>query len=164
MRWFAMGMGLSLLAGCGPNPQQRTVDLLHQRLHRQMAGPVQAGYATVQDLPDGAVVTFPERRFAAVADPRVNLVEALLDPALLRIAIAPPSNLPPYEADRRVQAWRADFTRMQIGQALQPPSVTPPVTPLAAPYSMTVAIQVVCPDHGNNTWGYTNGARQPGCY
>ena len=160
MRWFAMGMGLSLLAGCGPSPQQRTVDLLHQRLHTQMAGPVQAGSATVQYLPDGAVVTFPDQRFAADSDPRVNLVEALLDPALLRIGIAPPGNLPPYEADRRVQAWRADFTRMQIGQTLQ----TPPVMPPARPYSMTVAIQVVCPHHGNNTWGYTNGARQPGCY
>lgn len=160
MRWFTMGIGMSLLAGCGPSPQQQTVDLLHQRLHTQMAGPVQSGSATVRDLPDGAVVTFPERRFAAVADPRSDMVEALLDPALLRIGIVPPSNLPPYEADRRVQAWTADFNRMQIGQTLQPPSIMPP----PAPYSTTVAIQVVCPHHGNDTWGYTDGARQPGCH
>jgi hypothetical protein len=160
MRWFAMGIGLLLLAACGPTAPRRTVDLLHQRLHTRMAGAVQAGAATVQDRPDGAVVTFPERRFTTVGDPRGDMVEALLDPALLRIGVVPPSNLSQYEAYRRVEAWNADFNRMQIGQALQPPSIMPP----PVPYSTTVAIQVVCPHHGNGTWGYRDGARRPGCY
>ena len=160
MRQFAAGLGVLLLAACGQTGQQQTVDLLHQRLHTQMAGDVQAGAATVRDLPDGALVTFPQRRFATTSDPRTDMVEALIDPALLRIGIVPPSNLPPYEADRQVQTWTADFSRVQIGQALRPPSIMPQ----AEPYSTTVAIQVVCPRHGNGNWGYGDGKSRPGCY
>jgi hypothetical protein len=159
MRQLVVGMGLLLLAGCGSTHQQKSVDLLQQRLHTQMAGAVQTGAATIQDLPDGAVVTFPDGQRAIATSPRTDMVEALLDPDLLRIGIVPSAGLPPYEADRRAQAWEADFRRMSIGQALQPPSVMPQ----PAPNGMTVSIQVVCPDRSNG-WNYNLGPRRPACY
>ena len=161
MRQFVAGIGLLLLAACGPTGQQRTVALLHQRLHARMAGAMQTGAATVQDLPDGALVSFPERRFVTAGDPRIDMVEAMLDPSLLRIAVVPPSNLPPYEAAQRVQAWTTEFSRMQIGPALRPPSITP--SPV--PYSTTVVIQVVCPAREGSMWNYHHGEgeKRPGC-
>jgi hypothetical protein len=158
MRQLVVGIGLLLLAACGRTDQQKSVDLLHRRLHIQMADAVQAGAATIQDLPDGAVVTFPDGWPATAAGPRTDMVEALLDPDLLRIGVVPPAGLPPYAADRRVQAWEADFRRMPIGQALQPPSVMPQ----PAPNAMTVSIQVVCPDRSNG-WGHSDGLRRPAC-
>jgi hypothetical protein len=158
MRQFIVGTGLLLLAACSGSDQQQSVDLLHQRLHAQMADAVKSGAATVQDLPDGAVVTFPDGRLAIADNPRTDMVEALLDPGLLRIGIVPPAGLPPYEADRRAQAWEADFRRLPIGQALQPPSVMPQPVPNA----MTVAIQLVCP-HRSHDWSYNEGLRRPGC-
>jgi hypothetical protein len=159
MRQFVVGMGLLLLAACGRTDQQKSVDLLQQRLHIRMADDVQAGTATIQNLPDGAVVTIADRRPAIAGNPRTDMVEALLDPDLLRIGIVPPAGLPPYEADRRAQAWEGDFRRLSIGQALRPPSVMP----LPVPNGMTVSIQVVCPDRSND-WNYNLGPRRPACF
>jgi hypothetical protein len=117
-----------------------------------MADSVKAGAATVQDLPDGAVVTFPDGWPATAANPRADRVEALLEPDLLHIGIVPPAGLPPYKVHRRVQAWGAHFRRMLIGQALQP-----------APNDMTVSLQAVCPDRPNG-WGYNDGSRSPACF
>ncbi|WP_158931139.1 hypothetical protein [Acidisphaera sp. S103] len=156
MRQLVAGIGLLLLAACGRTDQQKSVDLLQQRLHTRMADAVSAGAATIQDLPDGAIVTFPDGRPAA--DPRTDLVEALLDPGLLRIGIVAPAGLPPYAADRRVQAWEADFRRTPIGPALRPPSVMPQ----PSPNGMTVSIQVVCPDRSNG-WGY-DVSHSPACF
>jgi hypothetical protein len=159
MRQFIVGMGLLLLAGCGGSDPQKSVDLLQQRLHVRMADDVQTGAATIQDLPDGAVVTFPDGRlpgFATTA--RTDMVEALLDPGLLRIGIVPSAGLPPYEADRRARAWDADFRRLPIGQALQSPAAV--AQPAAN--GMMVSIHVVCPDRSNGA-NYDLGPRRPGC-
>lgn len=158
-RHLALGAGLLVLAACGRTDQRKAVDLLHQRLHTQLADAVQARSVTVEDRRDGAVVTFPDAAPDTGPDPRTAMVEALLDPALLRIGIAAPAGLPPYEADRRVQAWANDFSRMQIGSALQPPATMPQ----PAPNGMTVAIQVVCPDRPNG-WGIGAGRRDPACF
>ena len=158
MRQVVVGIGLLLLAACGRTDQQKSVDLLHQRLHTQMADAVNAGAATIQDLPDGAAVTFRDGQPATAVNPRADMVEALLDPDLLRIGIVPSAGLPPYAADRQAQAWEADFRRMPIGQALQPPSVMPQ----PAPNGITVSIQIVCPDRPNG-WGY-DVSHRPACF
>jgi hypothetical protein len=153
MRAIAVGLGMLLLAGCtGPSPRQQTVGLLQHRLHMRMADAVRAGVATVQDRPDGAVVVIADRSHVTGIDPHTDMIEALIEPALLRAAIVPPA----YGSAGRMQAWQADFDRLGVRSA----QVMPP----PAQNGVTVALLVVCPHYGNLTWGYTNGERRPSCY
>ncbi len=157
MRQTALLFGLLLFAACGPTDQQKTVDLLHQRLHAHLADAAQAGAVTVQDTPDGAEIVFPDTARPYTPDARISMVEALIDPSLLRIGIAAPAGLPPYEADRRVQAWFDDFAQMQLGDAELGPA------PQAVPSGMAVTLQVICP-HRQDGAGYGDGTRKPACF
>jgi hypothetical protein len=164
MRPFLIVLGPLLLSACGATDPQATVDLLHQRLHARMAADERSGSATIQDLPFGAVVTIADPATAtgpapATVEARTDMVEALLDPALLRIGVVPPGNLPSYEADMRAQAWQTAFSREQIGQSLQRPYYMPPPEP-----DLTViSIQVVCPRDAHRHWIDVDGRRRPAC-
>jgi hypothetical protein len=157
MRQTALLLGLLMVAACGKTDQQKTVDLLHQRLYESLADAAQAGAVTVQYRPDGAEIVFPEGGKPFTPDPRASMVEAMIDPSLLRIGIAAPAGLPPYEADRRVQAWTEDFGRMPLGGAQQAPA------PQAVPSGMAVTLQVICP-HRHDDAGFAYGVREPGCF
>ncbi len=159
MRHMTVMLGLLALGACAGGDKQQAVDLLQHRLHARLATATDAGAVTVQNLPDGARIVFADARRPIDPDPRTSMVAALLDPALLRIAVAAPPGLPPYEASRRVRDWTDAFTRMQLAGAMQ----TPAATEAAAPSGMTVTIQVVCPGRANG-WGYGDGTRRPACF
>lgn len=159
MRHISLLFGLLALGACGGNDQRQAVHLLQHRLRTQLVTSTEAGAVTIQNLPDGARIVFADAVRPMDPDPRTSMVEALLDPALLRIAIAAPAGLPPYEASRRVRDWQEAFTRMQLADTLQ----TPAATDVAAPLGMTVTIQVVCPNRANG-WGYGDGTRRPACF
>ena len=97
MRQTALLFGLLLLGACGQSGQKSTVDLLHQRLHANLADAAQAGAVTIQDRPDGAEIVFADAGKPYSPDARTSMVEALIAPALLRIGIAAPAGLSPYE-------------------------------------------------------------------
>lgn len=157
MRQTAVLFGLLLLAACGPSDQQRTVNLQQQRLHVLLADEEQAGAVTVQNQPDGAEITFPDATQSRYPNAPTNMVQALIDPSLLRIGLAAPAGLPLYQANGRVQAWVDGLKNMQVGDAeLGPP-------PQAVPGGMAVTLQVVCP-HRNDGAGYGDGTRKPDCH
>ena len=155
MRQTALLFGLLLLGACGQSGQKATVDLLHQRLHANLADAAQAGAVTIQDRPDGAEIVFADAGKPYSPDARTSMVEALIAPALLRIGIAAPAGLSPYEADRRVHAWTEDFSRMPLGDA----ELGPPPQPV--PSGMAVTLQVICPQHQDIS---PYGISAPGCY
>jgi hypothetical protein len=159
MRHMTVLLGLLALGACAGGDKRQAVDLLQHRLHAQLATDTDAGAVTVQNLPDGARIVFADAVRPIDPAPRISMVEALLDPALLRIAVAAPPGLPPDEASRRVRDWTDAFTSMQLADAMQ----TPAATEAAAPSGMTVTIQVVCPSRARGRdYGY--GARRPACF
>jgi hypothetical protein len=157
MRQTALLFGLLLLAACGPSDQQKTVYLQQQRLHALLADEEQAGAVTVQNQPDGAEVVFPDATQHRYPDAPTNMVQSLIDPSLLRIGIAAPAGLSPYQTIGRTQAWIDGLKDMQVGDAeLGPP-------PQAVPGAMAVTLQVICP-HRHDGAGYGDGTRKPACY
>jgi hypothetical protein len=157
MRQTALLFGVLLLAACGPTNQQKTVNLQQQRLYASLGDAARAGAVTITDQPDGAEIVFPDTAIPFTPDARISMIQALIDPSLLRIGIAAPAGLPPYEAHRRVQDWSAYFAQMQVGDAEIGP------TPQAVPSAMAVKLQVICPRRQDRA-GYDDGTRRPGCF
>jgi hypothetical protein len=157
MRQTALLFGVLLLAACGPTNQQKTVNLQQQRLYASLGDAARAGAVTITNQPDGAEIVFPDTAIPFSPDARASMIQALIDPTLLRIGIAAPAGLPQYEADRRVQAWSTYFAAMQVGDAEIGP------TPQAVPSGMAVRIQVNCPRRFNRA-AFEAGLRNPGCF
>ena len=97
----SLGPLLLTLACCGPSPQQRTTRLLDDRMQTELASEIKAGRAVVQQLPDGARVTLLDRSLFPngpkalddqVPDIRADVIQALLDPSLMRVAVADTSS------------------------------------------------------------------------
>ncbi len=161
---------LLLLAACGATPEQRTARTLNQRLDTGLAKDVAANKVFLRATPNGAQVTLLDASATpggfAVSDPnedsvRASVVEALLDPSLMRISVADTSFLPPDQQAERV-ANLEDYVRtMALGNVLRQASAAQPAP--AAPPGLMLTITVACP-HRNGGPGYGDGKRHPGCF
>jgi hypothetical protein len=161
---------LILLAACASGTQnQRTTQLLDRRLTASLATDVAAGRATVQALPDGDRVTllgaspFPTDAKALDdqrPDVRANVIQALLDPTLMRVQVADTSTLPDYQRDMRVR----NVTQYFVANGLEPVLI-PAAGPDAAPVGtsgLVLTIRLECPAP-NWTTGYGDGRSHPVC-
>jgi hypothetical protein len=157
---------LFVIAACGPSAQQRTTRLLDDRMQAQLAPDVAAGRAVVRALPDGARVTLldsslfpndPKALDDQYPDIRASVIEALLDPSLMRVQVADTSTLPADQRGTRVQNVEAYFTLNGLGSVLVPTGALPSG---AGPSGLAITISVQCPppDRGS---GY--GGSKPMC-
>jgi hypothetical protein len=133
-----MVLGTLLLAACGAGPgEQRATADLNNRLQARLAPDIAAGRAVVQPLPDGARVTLTapsngEWGVGQGQDARVNTVQALLNPSLLRIELAKQT---PY-----------DEAMLQALSVMNWQSITQGDPSIAPPGGVVVTIHVVCPE------------------
>jgi hypothetical protein len=165
---------LLLMTACGSSGQSGTAQRLERRLETQMAPDIAAHRATVQSLPDGARVTlldatlFPNNADTLdnrISDPRANIVEALLDPSLLRIQVADSSTLPVNQRDTRVRNVTEYLQVAGLGASVEPtePAQAMPSGPVTSvPAGLAVTLTVQCP-HRTSRTAYDNGESQPVC-
>jgi hypothetical protein len=159
---------LLLLAACA-SPQQRTANLLEQRLEARLQPDIATGRATVQRLPGAARVTlldasqFPVGTMALddkYPDLRAGIIEGMLDPSLMRVQITDTSTLPEEQRDARVRNVAAYFGANGLGNVL---SVADPASPEASPAGLAITISVICPTN-TDSYGYGTGRSTPACY
>jgi hypothetical protein len=133
------------LVACSSS-QHRTARLLDQRLEARLAADVVAGRAVVQQLPDGARVTllspasFPNGPMAlddSNPDIRASVIEGLLDPRLMRIAVADTTTLPDEQRQTRIRNIETYFADFGLAD-------TAPGTG-TAPAGLTITVGVQCP-------------------
>lgn len=161
-------LGPLLLAACGSSAQQHTVRLLNERLEAQLSQQIPPGRAVVQRLPDGSRVTllgassFPNGEKALddqSHDIRADVIEALLDPALMRVQVADTSTLPPAQQNLRVQNVEQYFAAYGLGSVLVPAGSA---ASAAGPAGLGITISVECP-RPNGRAGYGDGKSHPRC-
>jgi hypothetical protein len=167
----SLGPLLLTLACCGPSPQQRTTRLLDDRMQTQLASEISAGRAVVQRLPDGARVTLLDRSLFPngpkalddqVPDVRADVIEGLLDPSLMRVAVADSSSLPADQRDTRIRNVEDYFTANGLGFVLVPAEASPPARGPSGPPGLTITVGVQCPPTGHYI-GYRDGTAMPVC-
>jgi hypothetical protein len=183
-RLFVLFPALLLLSACGQTGlfpwesavirrEQLTARMLNQRLQIRLAGDIAAGRAAVAPLPEGAQVTLidtaPVPGGLAVSSPdegsvRASLVEALLDPALMQVAVSDATSLPDAQKQARIASLRDYFQSYGLGPTLLP-NDSPDAVPTIAgtPPGLTVRIAVLCPDRDYSI-GYGTGQKRAGCY
>jgi hypothetical protein len=163
-----------LVAGCSTSGQQQTTQLLNHRLLFELAPAIALGDAVLQPLPDGARVTllgtsrFP--RDVRASDSRggaipASVVEALLDPRLMRIAVADTTTLPDDQRVDRVSDARQYFAAYGLGSTLRPAAPSqamPPGSAGAVPAGLVLTISVQCPP-GHDPIALSNGLADPIC-
>lgn len=151
-----------LLAGCGG--AQQTARELDRRLQARLATDIAANHVTVTPLADGAQVTFldqPSYIGSPDLDPRdtyllSSVVEGLMDPTLMRIAVADTTPVPVGAYPSRA----ANATRFLQSYGLGPSLVQPAVVGTPPP-GLTLTISVDCPPSGSATRAY--GTPIPSC-
>ncbi len=163
---------LLCLAACGPTREQATAGLLNQRLQEQLDADVKGNRVALETLPTGARVTFLDTSSTpgGLQDPdpslgstRASVIEALLDPSLMRIGVTDTSVLPPDEKAARTRDLTQYIQSMQLGSTLQP-AESPEAQPSGpGPAGMRLTINVQCP-HRNDGSGYDSGVRKPACF
>ncbi len=167
----SLGPLLLTLACCGPSPQQRTTRLLDDRMQTQLASEIKAGRAVVQQLPDGARVTLLDRSLFPngpkalddqVPDIRADVIQALLDPSLMRVAVADTSALPADQRDTRIRNVEGYFTDNGLGFVLVPAEAAPAAAGPTGPAGLTITVSVQCPPTGHYI-GYRDGTSRPVC-
>ena len=165
---------LLLAAGCSPSGQQQTTQLLNYRLLVQLAPSIALGDVSAAAIarwcPGHAPgrVAVPDRR----AGPRqqrqpypARVVEGLLDPRLMRIAVADTSALPDDQRVDRVQGARRYFVAYGLGSTLRPTApfqATPPGPAGTVPAGLVLTISVQCPP-GRDPFAFANGLADPIC-
>jgi hypothetical protein len=156
---------LILLAACGDHGVGQTTELLNDRLQARLAPDIAAGQAVLQRLPSGAVVTLlGDSDFADKVDAqadryrevRASVVQGLLDPSLVRIAVADTSGL---TAQRRAirlhnvtQYFKDNGLALSLvpeGQALAVPAGA------ATQQGVTITLLLDCPAQRQpDNWNY----------
>ena len=154
------------VAACG-SARHRTARLLDQRLEASLAADVAAGTAVVQRLPDGARVTllsptsFPNRPLTQddkSTDIGASVIEGLLDPRLMRVAIADTTTLPDEQRQIRVQNVETYFADFGLADTLQ----APPANAAPGPAGLTISVAVYCPKYDGEA-GDHSGQSEPVC-
>lgn len=168
-RAIAFGASLLGLAACG-SVEQDTTTVLNQRLQERLGNDITTNRVALQRLSDGARVTFLDASSSPgslpVSDPnegstRASMIEALLDPALMRVALTDTSNLPQDTKNQRVGDLTRYFQSMLLGAILHPEDVS--VAQPAVRPGVAVDIHVICP-HRHDGIGYDSGERKPDCF
>jgi hypothetical protein len=157
---------LLLLAACGDHGLSRTTELLNDRLHATLAPDVATGHAALQPLPNGALVTLlgnsdfrdqVDAKDARYREVRASLIQGLLDPSLVRIAVADTSGLTAEQRATRVHNVIQYFKDNGLALSLVPEGQAPVVPAGAAPVPQGVAITLLleCPAYQQpNNWNY----------
>lgn len=171
---FALLLIPFLLAACSfDHGLRRTTRLLNDRLQATMAPDIASGAATVQPLSNGALVTLlgnadfantVDARADRRRDVRASVIQGLLDPSLIRVAVADTSTLPVYQREARVQNVYQYFEDNGLALTLVPDG-SPPARPAGAPRPQGVAIRITldCPANASRgTWGV--GPVLPSCH
>jgi hypothetical protein len=157
--------GVVVLAGCGDHGAQQATRDLNNRLQARLAPDVAAGDAAIQPLPDGARVTLlapgptGTRVWSANGlglDTRAHVVNALLDPTLMRIAVTDSGDLPDEARAARVRDMQTYLSDYGLAPTLQPGAVTT----AAGPAGLALTISVQCPPPPAH---YAYLEMQPGC-
>jgi outer membrane murein-binding lipoprotein Lpp len=156
--WIVAGLlGPVLLAGCsrGPTPEQRASAELNTRLRTQLASDLEARRVVVQPLPDGARVTLLDHGMlptggvqlnAQQPDVRGDMVQAMLEPSLMRLSLADTSPLPETERAARIDNTTAYLGAFGLGPTIQ--SATPdPETVAPGPAGLAITLHIQCPPH-----------------
>ena len=166
---YRAGIGLLsaiFLAACG-SARHRTARLLDQRLEASLAADVAAGTAVVQQLPDGARVTllsqslFPNSPLALddkKTDIGASVIEGLLDPRLMRVAVADTTTLPEEQRQIRVQNVEKYFAEFGLADTLRASSSDA----APAPAGLTISVGVYCPEYDGQA-GDGSGPSNPVC-
>jgi len=157
---------LLLLAACSSDHGlRRSAALLNDRLKVTMAPDIAGGTAAVQPLSNGALVTllgnsdFPntvDARADRFRDVRASVIEGLLDPSLIRVAVADTSPLPTYQRETRVRNVNQYFQDNGLSLTLVPDG-PPPALPAGStvPPGLGISIALVCPAHARPSgWSY----------
>ena len=165
---FALFLSPVLAVAACASGDQHTTQLLNDRLQARLGPDIAAGNASLQAMPDGTRVTllsassFPTGVTALdskVPDIRSNVVEAMLDPSLMRVQVADSSALPDQLREARVSNVNAYFVAYGLGSTLVPGV---PVSAPPGPAGLTIDIHVLCPP-GDGVTGYGSGKSKPVC-
>jgi hypothetical protein len=177
---------LLLLAACGSTDHiaweshtarqtHMVAQTLNQRMAMRLADDVAAHTAAVQPLLDGTQVTLidttpvpggPATELPGEGSARASLVEAMLDPSLMRIELSDTSSLPDDQRAQRISDLADYFRRYGLGQTLVPPTQHVVLRSDAVPQpppGLTVTIAVLCPPDRHDGSGYGSGAARPDC-
>jgi hypothetical protein len=157
---FGLG-ALVLLAACGSDHGlHRSAELLNNRLQERLGPDIASGSAAVQPLPDGAQVTllgpgsFPndvDTRTDRYREVRASVIEGLLDPALVRIAVGDNSALTEEQRAERVRNVEGYFRDNGLGLTLVPEGSLGSATG----QGLTITIRLDCPAHRQpDNWNY----------
>ncbi|HVZ10089.1 hypothetical protein [Rhodopila sp.] len=180
----ASAAGLLVLLGACTSGPPNSVDMLNLRLQTTMSTEIAGNIATLQPLPDGAVVTLadgavlPGHEAAMdnrVRDPRASVVMGLLDPSLMRLSVSDTGSGTQYDRQQRVANFISYLEEYRLGPTLTTPDGTPVTSamamsqdmtagtaPVATPPGLSVTIRVVCPER--TSWpGYGQGQSLPAC-
>ncbi len=171
-RVFGLAGVLVLVAGCGASGHSGTVRLLDDRMQARLAGDIAADQATFQALPDGARVTllgsslFPTGSKTLAdhhPDVRADVIEALLDPSLMRVEVTDTGASSAEQREERIRNVSQYFVENGLGSTLvEAGSEAQPGPGGAGPVGLTITITVQCPgSHGG--WGYGDGKSNPTC-
>lgn len=161
---------LLALAACGSGGGRATANLLNQRLHARLDQDIAQNRVALTPLRDGAQVTFldpstvpggPIPSEPGEGSPRAGMIEAMLDPALMRVNIADSSAAPQYLKDQRIGSMTGYFQAMALGSTVHPEDASAPAA--AGPAGLAVTLRVVCPHRRGGT-GYGSGERNPRCF
>jgi hypothetical protein len=166
-RLTALTAPLLLVAACSwDHGQHRTAELLNDRLSATLAPDIAAGHAVLQPLPNGALVTllgnsdFRDQIDAQdnrVREVRASVIQGMLDPALIRIAVADTSSLPDGQRAARLHNVTQYFKDNGLALSLLPEGQAPVVSAGTAPAPQGVMISLLldCPAHRQpDNWNY----------
>ncbi len=167
---------LLLLAACGDNGLSRTTERLNDRLQARLAPDIAAGTAALQPLPNGARVTllgnseFPDQVDAQAGryrEVRASVIEGLLDPSLVHIAVADTSGLTVAQREARVHNVTQYFKDNGLALTLLPedqaPAIQPAPSAAPGPQGLTITVVLDCPAHRQpDNWNYAPSI--PSCH
>jgi hypothetical protein len=160
---------LLLLGACSwDNGQHRTAELLNDRLQVTLAPDIAAGQAALQPLPNGALVTLLgnsdfrdqiDARDNRIREVRASVVQGLLDPSLIHIAVADTSSLTAGQRATRVRNVTQYFKDNGLALSLLPEGQAPALPAGAAsapaPQGVTTTLLLDCPAQRPPTnWNY----------
>jgi hypothetical protein len=145
-----------LVAACSTlSGQARTTQVLDDRLEARLTPDIAAGRVTLERLPDGARVTLVEQSLFPVGgtdltdngrDVLTRVVQALVEPSLVRIEVAQSPATPAGLPDSRVQSVTRFFTDVGLAAVLQPSApdqATPPVSTDTTPPGLTITVSTI---------------------
>ena len=128
---------------------------LGQRMQVLLAPDIAAGRVSLDQLPDGALVTLPQQSLFPIGRAELDgkgryilasVIQGLLDPGILRIQISDAAGTPVGLQTAQARAVTEFFVDYGLGPALQPsvaPQDLPPGSVSAAPPGVVITVSVI---------------------